>query len=428
FNPTGTDEDLSNWELDGGISFTFSQNTMLPSGETLVVTSRDPADPVNANWLQQFRDFYSIDASVMVVGGYRRQLSNGGDRVTLLRAVDPPLDDPTVIPLLVEDEVDYDDAAPWPIHADGNGTSLRRVSESLWGNDPTSWSADGPTPGSTIVQLPTVVSAEANASSHALISAPFFTAPVDPADLQSGTQPSSWAKQQSYIHTLTITFSEPVNVELSDFAITNLGVNAPNDSDVVVDISGATMTQLSSVVQIHLPQGLIPEGVLRIDVPGSVSDYSGSLLDGDSNGTAGDSYSVAGSVANKIFQLTSEFSGDLGISVFDFSTFSYWFGESTVAAGGLAPEYADMNIDGGVSVFDFTRFSSNFGKAIVFPIAFAAAPVDLPGSREDVIREDKTSDGVQQSPAPDAVDSLLFELAKRGRSSKGRGYGGWHCV
>jgi hypothetical protein len=52
--------------------------------------------------------------------------------------------------------------------------------------------------------------------------------------------------------------------------------------------------------------------------------------------------------------------------VFDFSTFSYWFGVATPDA----PSYVDFNQDGGVSVFDFTSFSSRFGTGIVYPTAF----------------------------------------------------------
>jgi hypothetical protein len=411
YNPTGTDENLSNWELDGGISFTFPLNTMLTAGETLVVTTRDPANPDNSDWLQQFRDLYSIDASVMLIGGYQGRLDNGGDRVTLLRAVAPPVEDPTIIPLLVEDEIVYDDVAPWSVQADGNGTSLRRVSEADWGNDSASWSADGPTPGSIEAVLPTVVSAEANALDHDLVTSQFFIAPIDPPDLPSGPQPTSWDQQQSYVQTLTVTFSEPVDLELGDFVVTNLGVDAPSDNDVVVDISSATITTIGSVVQIHLPQGLITQGVLQIDIS-AVADYSGNLLDGDGNGVPGDGYSVVGNQTNKIFELTSEFNGDQGVSVFDFSTFSYWFGESTVAAGGGAPEYTDMNIDGGVSVFDFTSFSLNFGKAVVFPTALVAfAPFNFPQPFD----RSPVDDLLQEAPLPTAADVLFRELGDNRR-------------
>jgi hypothetical protein len=56
--------------------------------------------------------------------------------------------------------------------------------------------------------------------------------------------------------------------------------------------------------------------------------------------------------------------------VFDFTTFSYWFG----LAVPTAPLYVDLNRDGGISVFDFSPFASNFGTGIVYPTAFATRP------------------------------------------------------
>jgi len=52
------------------------------------------------------------------------------------------------------------------------------------------------------------------------------------------------------------------------------------------------------------------------------------------------------------------------------TTFSYWFGTSTINEP-VAPHYVDLNNDEGVSVFDFTGFSSNFGVGIEYQTAFA---------------------------------------------------------
>jgi hypothetical protein len=57
--------------------------------------------------------------------------------------------------------------------------------------------------------------------------------------------------------------------------------------------------------------------------------------------------------------------------VFDFTTFSYWFGQDTT----VAPSYVDLNSDDGVSVFDFTAFSSNFGVGIVYQTGFAEVAI-----------------------------------------------------
>jgi hypothetical protein len=70
--------------------------------------------------------------------------------------------------------------------------------------------------------------------------------------------------------------------------------------------------------------------------------------------------------------MTFDYNGDNGTSVFDFSTFSYWFGTAVP----VAPAYADPSLDGGVSVFDFSLFSANFGQSVTFPAAFAARFVE----------------------------------------------------
>ena len=88
-----------------------------------------------------------------IVGGYDGKLDNGGERIQLLRPDEPPLEDSNFIPLLLEDEVRYDDDEPWPVTADGTGNSLQRVSVSSWGNDVTSWQALPPT--ASVVTFPT---------------------------------------------------------------------------------------------------------------------------------------------------------------------------------------------------------------------------------------------------------------------------------
>jgi len=90
-------------------------------------------------------------------------------------------------------------------------------------------------------------------------------------------------------------------------------------------------------------------------------------LDGDGNGVGGDAYTIVGSEANGFARLIANWNGDSGVSVFDFTTFSYWFGLGVP----IAPKYADVNEDDGVSVFDFTPFSTNFSKEVIYPTAFA---------------------------------------------------------
>ena len=85
------------------------------------------------------------------MGGFSGSLDNAGETVQLQRP-DDPIGVPPTYPGLIEDEVRYDEAAPWPAQADGFGSSLqRRSSAEAWGDDPASWIAAAPTPGSLII-------------------------------------------------------------------------------------------------------------------------------------------------------------------------------------------------------------------------------------------------------------------------------------
>ncbi len=142
-NPTSQLVDLSNWRLRGGVDMTFDEGTSLGAGGTAVVISFNPDNPDNAGRLQAFRVHYDIGSTVRLIGGYGGQLSNDGDRVELQRATLPVPSQPLVFAYIIEDEVLFDDLAPWNVSADGTGASLQRVSVTSYGNDPTSWTASG---------------------------------------------------------------------------------------------------------------------------------------------------------------------------------------------------------------------------------------------------------------------------------------------
>ena len=156
-NPTGTSVNLANWRLSDGVSFTFPLTgvELAPYG-VLVVVPFDPLNTLDAQKLADFRSAYGITDTVRLLGPFKGQLSNGGERVRLERPDEPPVDEPTFIPYLLEDEVRYNDKAPWPVLADGgttqdpHGQSLTRLAATIWGHDPANWIAATPTPGSTL--------------------------------------------------------------------------------------------------------------------------------------------------------------------------------------------------------------------------------------------------------------------------------------
>jgi hypothetical protein len=98
-------------------------------GELLIV----PIEP------EEFRAKYSIAADIQITGPYTGTLSNDGELIQLLQPDHQDLDG--TVPYFVVDEVHYNDALPWPVEADGQGLSLRRISLDAYGNDPANWRA-----------------------------------------------------------------------------------------------------------------------------------------------------------------------------------------------------------------------------------------------------------------------------------------------
>jgi len=147
YNPTESVINLTGWQLGSGINYVFTTGLQLSAGEALVVVPFDPSDPLNSQLLTDFRTAYNIDNPVQIVGPFTGQLNNGGDRVRLFFPDEPPVTEPDFNPLLLSDEVSYDDSSPWPEQADGFGESLTRVAASGWGNAPASWLSAAPTPG-----------------------------------------------------------------------------------------------------------------------------------------------------------------------------------------------------------------------------------------------------------------------------------------
>jgi spore coat protein CotH len=148
-NGSGQPVDMTHWQIGAGISYTFPTGHVIAASGVAVVVPFDPDDPANAMLLATFRSDYGIDETVPLLGPYAGALSNGGERIRLFRPDDPPAEAPTYYPLMLEDEVAYDDVDPWPLVADGFGASLTRFLPAAWGDAASSWyAADPPTPGS----------------------------------------------------------------------------------------------------------------------------------------------------------------------------------------------------------------------------------------------------------------------------------------
>ena len=382
-NPTAAEVNLTNWALTGGVNFSFPDNQLLAANSYLVVLSFDPLAAENSDVLADFKATYTVGENVVMIGGFSGRLDNSGERIRLRNPDGPPLDEPDFFPMLLQDEVRYDSLAPWPDVAQ-NDRSLTRVSSDAWGNTATSWLAFPPTPGAGYQDPPRVLSFEINLGF------------ADPVDLPKGPQPTSWAQQRSDLRSLVVTFSKDVQLSNNDLVLTNLGVNAPVEADVTVTVTPSQIEVDGAVLTISFAREDLQSGAYQLDVLPSVTDFGGVALDGDGDGQEGGVYSVSANEQTAFYELTSNYNGDTGVSVFDFTTFSYWFGNSVPRA----PVYADPSGDGGVSVFDFTAFSLSFGVGIVFPAAFAAA--NAPDSARLHAQIENNVGDIQQVQAVDA--------------------------
>jgi len=153
YNGSSSAVNLTHWKLRKGVDFDFPSGAMLGPHETLVIVPFDPA--TDADQLAAFRSHHGITEAVVPVGPYRGQLENNGERVRLQYPDAPPSDEPGYYPGLLEDEIVYDDASPWPAGAAGGGDSLHRTAAATWGGDVANWAAATPSPGSVEFATPT---------------------------------------------------------------------------------------------------------------------------------------------------------------------------------------------------------------------------------------------------------------------------------
>jgi hypothetical protein len=140
---TGTaDVDLSSWKVEG-IGLTFASGVTIGAGKTILLlpASYVSADGVTSVTLDtaSYRKASGIDSSIHFIQ-YSGKLSNRGELV----AVKEPASTGTYY--LWSDAILYSDDGYWPSAADGNGSSLHRVSCEAPGYEPGNWKAASPTP------------------------------------------------------------------------------------------------------------------------------------------------------------------------------------------------------------------------------------------------------------------------------------------
>lgn len=128
-NPDATPVSLAGWKFTRGITFEFPAGTTLAPGGYVVVCKS----------LREFRKYYGFDAA----GQYTGSLSHNGETIELRDAAGKKVD-----------AVKYGSRPPWPVAADGYGSSLERICPTAPADVPENWApsplASGPPkPGGT---------------------------------------------------------------------------------------------------------------------------------------------------------------------------------------------------------------------------------------------------------------------------------------
>jgi hypothetical protein len=129
------------WRLRDAVDFDFPPGTVIPAAGYLAVISFDPVS--NPDVFEAFCSRYHLGTNFAMVGPYQRKLANSGDNIEL-RKPDAPTG--AEVPYVLVERVDYQDSAPWPELADGDGLSLHRLDPAGYANDPSNWIAAVPTP------------------------------------------------------------------------------------------------------------------------------------------------------------------------------------------------------------------------------------------------------------------------------------------
>jgi len=221
------------WRVNG-IGFTFPQNVTIPANGVVVIAATNIAE---------FTNRYAVPAEAQIFGGYSGNLQDSGERLELQR---PDVPDTNGLAFINVDEVRYNDKAPWPPAADGSGASLQKRSAGLYGNDPASWTAAAPTPGSDFPGgAEPVITMQPQSQSAVLGSNVTFSVSV------SGTEPFSyaWRFHGTNLPNATNATLLIANVQLSDAGPYSVYVFNSAGSALSLDATLAVLTPIYFSIQ-----------------------------------------------------------------------------------------------------------------------------------------------------------------------------------
>jgi hypothetical protein len=264
----GVPQDVS-WTVEG---FSFPAGTSLDPGESLVVVGFDPAD---TTLLNAFKAAYGIDAGVLIVGPFDGRLDNAGETIRIERPDEPPMENPTLIPWLLVDEVNYDNESPWPFDPTG-AQSLNRAGAGAWGIDPASWLLASPTPGAADLTVPPPV-----------VTGIVFNELYYPAQGTSreGLPVSGIEGSGIGVRFIDVMFSEQVV-----FAAADVLVQTVTFSGNVVNVTGTLSPTVTgtgtAAMRIELPVATVKNTWVLVVLADTITSVAGGMaLDGEATGS-----------------------------------------------------------------------------------------------------------------------------------------------
>ena len=211
------------WQIDGAVGYTFKLGHDLDPGSSFVLVGFDPADQAK---LQAFLDHYSLTQAPQILGPWTGNLSNGGERIRIERPDywEVPTDgSPAFFPMVTVETITYKDTSPWPLEADGLGSSLAKTTPANWGDTGEEWEARyPPTPGTvpygpSISTTPVTLAYEGENYRY-IIQAAYQDSPTPPAITATGL--TSWLTLVDHGNGTAVLMGKPTSANLGFSFIT----------------------------------------------------------------------------------------------------------------------------------------------------------------------------------------------------------------
>jgi hypothetical protein len=219
------DVDISNWYFEG-INCIIPQGTVIGPGDHFVVA--------NNNLPAVFATTYPGVAVGAYFGG---SIDNGGERIALYDKTGRTIQ-----------SVDFTDNPPWPIAADGGGSSLEIVNADGDPDDAANWKASAATNGSP-------GSTNSTASGGGVIISEFFVQ-NNGAYTYSGAQPG-FVELQNTGATAVVLNAAAIRVDGVDRAIIPNGTQIPASGFLTVHFHNTPLPGISGVPSLSTARGVL---------------------------------------------------------------------------------------------------------------------------------------------------------------------------